>query len=181
MYDITDNQMGSYNPPPYTPPDITVPAEVPAPASWGQTGGTSVPAAVSTGAANIASGVSGILGGITATADTLLKAWGVINNARTSAAQQQLAVKAAQSDIEMRRAQVSSTTELQKIQSTAAVEIGKLQAQAAVAKAASEADAAKNGGVVYVAGQGGLSMTAILGIAALAFAGWKVFARGGKK
>jgi len=180
MWDITDGGMATAYNPTYTAPPTIAP-ELPDYSSWGQTGGTSVPAPVSTGSVNMPGGLEGFIQGAAATAESLVKAWGIFSQVKQTAQQQQVAAKIAESDLKLRHAQVNNATDLQKIQSAAAVEIGRAQAAAAVAEAQAKADAAKNGGVVYVAGQGGMSMTTILGIAALGLAAFKLLGNRGKK
>lgn len=174
MWDITGDTFPTAPNPSFSVPDITISPELPAYESTAESGGTSVPIQVATGQANAPAGLSGILQPIQATAESLLKTWGIFNSVQTSAAQQKLQQQIARSEIDLRSSGVKDEAEFKKLQSAAAVEIARLQASAAIDKARSEAEAAKNGGVVYVAGKGGASLSTILGFAALGFAVYKI-------
>jgi hypothetical protein len=174
MWDITGDTFPTAPNPVFVPPDVTLSPELPDYESAAASGGTSVPVQVSQGLSNLPSGLSGVLQPVQATAEALLKTWGIFNGVKQGAAQQKLQQEISRSEIATRASSVQGEAQLKSIQSAAAVKIAELQAQTAIEKARQESEAAKNGGVVYVAGQGGMSVTTILGFAALGFAVYKM-------
>lgn len=176
MWDITGDTFPMADNPSFSPAAETIAPELPSYDPVSTTGGTtSAPLQVATGTANMPAALSGILQPVTATAEALLKTWGIFNGVQQSVSQTRLQQEIARSDIAIRAAETKDATALKQIQSAANVRIAELQAQAAIDKASNEAAAAKNGGVVYVAGQGGMSLTTILGFAAVGLAAWKLF------
>jgi hypothetical protein len=167
MFDITDNAMLAEQNANWSLPDVTIPAELPPPTTFGVVDNTVQH--VASGAVNQSSSWGDFLKPVVATGQSLLNVWGQLQGLEAQKTQMETQRAVTIGDMAVRSAQADSAAEIAKLQASTMVAVEKARAEGAIAKAQGEAQAAKTG-AVYIPAVSSLSMPVLLGIGAIGLA-----------